>query len=255
MNFARGAIIVGSLFWTHFSIEQWHELPDDVTRKDGHGNVSVTPRPTTSGDSADGYSREQQQRADPQDAHEHAKKKNAFHKAKWQAAKGQYPGNHRQAPSGQPQPAEAGERQPDDDQKNKLLGDATQLRGHADPRPHRQDHSDEGNGGNNKSSSSCQAGMKFRQAKHQDQRARYSQHKPGEAPTPRGRSSGDWFANSSARGFDSRPHEHWIVGFGDAHTREKSLPAHSFVRITVLVDKIPQINLPTRVAVARDRPT
>jgi hypothetical protein len=39
--------------WTHFSIEQWHELSDGVTRKDGHGNVAVTPRPATSGDSAD----------------------------------------------------------------------------------------------------------------------------------------------------------------------------------------------------------
>jgi hypothetical protein len=39
--------------WTHSSIEQWHELPDDITRKDGHGNVAVTPRPATSGDSAD----------------------------------------------------------------------------------------------------------------------------------------------------------------------------------------------------------
>ena len=26
--------------WTHCSIEQGHELPDDKTRKDGHGNVS-----------------------------------------------------------------------------------------------------------------------------------------------------------------------------------------------------------------------
>jgi hypothetical protein len=57
--------------------------------------------------------------------------------------------------------------------------------------------------------------MQFRQAKHQDQRARYSQHQPGESPPPCGRSSGDWFANSSARGFDRRPHEHWIVGFKD----------------------------------------
>ena len=35
------------------SIEQGHELPDGKTRKDGHGNVAVTPRPATSGDSAD----------------------------------------------------------------------------------------------------------------------------------------------------------------------------------------------------------
>lgn len=49
----QGAIIVGSLFWTHSSIEQRNELPDGITRKDGHGNVSVTPRPATSGDSAD----------------------------------------------------------------------------------------------------------------------------------------------------------------------------------------------------------
>ena len=35
------------------SIEHWHELPDDITRKDGHGNVAVAPRPATSGDSAD----------------------------------------------------------------------------------------------------------------------------------------------------------------------------------------------------------
>jgi len=38
-----------------------------------------------------------------------------------------------QAPPGQAQPAEAGERQPDDRQQNKLLAGATQLRGHADP--------------------------------------------------------------------------------------------------------------------------
>ena len=55
--------------------------------------------------------------------------------------------------------------------------------------------------------------MKFRQAKHQDQRARYSQHKPGESPPPRRRSSGHWFAHCSARAFDSRIHEHWIEGF------------------------------------------
>ena len=23
------------------SVEHWHELPDDITRKDGHGNVAV----------------------------------------------------------------------------------------------------------------------------------------------------------------------------------------------------------------------
>ena len=44
MNFVRGAIIVGSLSWTHSSIKQRHELPDDVTRKDGHCNVAVPPR-------------------------------------------------------------------------------------------------------------------------------------------------------------------------------------------------------------------
>src|SRR5829696_6899015 len=55
--------------------------------------------------------------------------------------------------------------------------------------------------------------MQFRQETHQDQRARYSQHKPGESPPPRARSSGDWFANSRARGFDSRIHEHGIEGF------------------------------------------
>ena len=57
--------------------------------------------------------------------------------------------------------------------------------------------------------------MNFRQAKHQDERTRHPQHKPGESPPPRGRSSGDRFANSSARGRDRRPHEHWIIGFGD----------------------------------------
>ena len=44
MNFVNGAIIVGSLSWTHSSIKQRHELPDDVTRKDGHCNVAVPPR-------------------------------------------------------------------------------------------------------------------------------------------------------------------------------------------------------------------
>src|SRR2546426_33636 len=36
--------------WTHCSIEEWHQLSDGITRKDGHGKVSITPRPTTSGD-------------------------------------------------------------------------------------------------------------------------------------------------------------------------------------------------------------
>ena len=57
--------------------------------------------------------------------------------------------------------------------------------------------------------------MKLGQAKHQNDRAGYSQHKPGEAPAPGGRSSGHWFANSSAGGLDRRPHEHWIVNFKD----------------------------------------
>jgi hypothetical protein len=56
--------------------------------------------------------------------------------------------------------------------------------------------------------------MQIRQIKHQSQRTRYSQHKPGESPPSRGRSSGDWFSNSSARGCDRRIHEHWIVEFG-----------------------------------------
>jgi len=105
-------------------------LPDDITRKDGHRNVSVTSGPATSGDSADGYSRQQQQRADPQGAHENANKKNVdvirvndnanrfprIGNPKCQAAKRQYPGDHSQAPSGHAQSVEAGERQPDDDQ-------------------------------------------------------------------------------------------------------------------------------------------
>jgi hypothetical protein len=57
--------------------------------------------------------------------------------------------------------------------------------------------------------------MKFRQAKHQDQSARYSQHTPGESPAPCRWSSGDRFASGSARGFDSRIHEHWIGEFED----------------------------------------
>ncbi len=39
--------------WTRSSIKQRHELPDAITRKDGYGNVAVTPRPATSCDSAD----------------------------------------------------------------------------------------------------------------------------------------------------------------------------------------------------------
>jgi hypothetical protein len=62
--------------WPDSSIEKRHELPDDITRKDRHGYVSVTPRPATRGDSADRYSRQQQQRADSQGAHEHEKQKN-----------------------------------------------------------------------------------------------------------------------------------------------------------------------------------
>jgi hypothetical protein len=50
MNFVKGAIIVGSWSWTHSSIEQRHELPDDVTRKDGHCNVAVPPRHRGEGD-------------------------------------------------------------------------------------------------------------------------------------------------------------------------------------------------------------
>jgi hypothetical protein len=57
--------------------------------------------------------------------------------------------------------------------------------------------------------------MQFRQAKHQNQSGRYSEHKPEESPPPGGGSSGDWFANSSAGGFNRRPNEHWIVGFED----------------------------------------
>jgi hypothetical protein len=30
-------------YWTHSSIEQRHELPDNNAREDGHGNVSVAP--------------------------------------------------------------------------------------------------------------------------------------------------------------------------------------------------------------------
>ena len=96
--------------------------------------------------------------------------------------------------------------------------DATQLRAYAHPRPQSQDEREQQNTGNNKPAKPCQTGMQFRQAKHQDQRTRYSQHQPGESPPPRGRSIGHWFANSSARGLDSRPHEHWIVGFEDVFT-------------------------------------
>src|ERR1043166_2132269 len=191
-----------------FTIEHWYELSDGVTRKNGHCNVAIPPRPVTRGDSADSYCRQQQQRADRQGAHESGKKPNyvvaRIGNPKCQATKRQYPGNHSQAPAWQPQPTEAGECQPDDRQQNKLLGNATQLRSHADPRTQRQAESDQQNGGNDISASACQTGMKFRQTKHQDQRARYSQHKSGESPPPRGWSSGDRFANRRANGLDNR---------------------------------------------------
>jgi hypothetical protein len=57
--------------------------------------------------------------------------------------------------------------------------------------------------------------MKFRQAKHQAQRARYSQHQSGESPPPRSWSSGERFANRSARGFDGGPRKNRIVHFED----------------------------------------
>src|SRR5439155_27115545 len=159
--------------WTDSSIKQWHELPDDITRKDGHCDVAVTPRPAARGDSADLRARQQQQHADQQGAHVSAEKKKSVLKArKWQpgqkchATQRQYSGDHSQAPSRQPQPVEDGESQPDDRQQNNLLGEATPLRGHADPRPQRQAESDQQDGGNNISASVCQAGMKFRQAKH-----------------------------------------------------------------------------------------
>src|SRR5262249_15708965 len=57
-TFATGTRWPGSLQrirrrCSHSLIKQGHELPDDVTRKNGHGNVSVALRPATSGDSAD----------------------------------------------------------------------------------------------------------------------------------------------------------------------------------------------------------
>src|SRR5688572_1050907 len=62
------------IFGGDASIEQRHELPDGVTGEDGHGNVAITARPATSGDSADSYCRQQQQRADHEGAHESGKK-------------------------------------------------------------------------------------------------------------------------------------------------------------------------------------
>src|SRR5580704_6999914 len=120
-----------------------------------------------------------------------------------------------QAPSGQPQPAKAGERQPDYRQQNKLLGDATQLRGHAQPRPQSQDEREQQNTGNNKPANPGEAGMNFRETKHQAQGARDSQQKSSQSPPPRGRSSGDRFAKSSARRFDTGIHQDRIVSFGD----------------------------------------
>jgi hypothetical protein len=113
------------------------------------------------------------------------------------------------------QPSEAGERQPYNAQDYQLRGNATQRRAYAHPRPQSQDEREQQNTGNNKPSNPCQAGMQFRQAKHQDQCTRYSQHQPGKSPTPRRRSSGHWLANSSARGCDRRPHESRIPGCGD----------------------------------------
>ena len=55
--------------------------------------------------------------------------------------------------------------------------DATQLRAYAHPRPQSQDEREQQNTGNNKPSNPCQAGMNFREAKHQNQRPRDSQQK------------------------------------------------------------------------------
>src|SRR5262245_25431684 len=85
------------------SIEQRHELSDDITRKDCHGDVAVPPRPAAGGDPADRHARQQQECADDQRTHERGKKPNGGvllrSKSKRQAAKRQYPGDHNQAPA------------------------------------------------------------------------------------------------------------------------------------------------------------
>src|SRR3954471_17449427 len=110
-NRRRLARIVRRL-WTHSSIKQWHELPDDITRKDGHGNVAVTPRPATRGDSADGYSHQQKECAKCENGHEKGKKKKLCCIGNCHAARRQYRGDHSQTPSWHAQSAEAGEHQP-----------------------------------------------------------------------------------------------------------------------------------------------
>ena len=77
-----------------------------------------------------------------------------------------HPGDHHQAPSGQPQPAEAGERQPYHTQDYEVRGNATQLRAYSHPRPQSQDKREQQNTGNNKPANPGEAWMNFRQAKH-----------------------------------------------------------------------------------------
>jgi hypothetical protein len=98
------------------SIKQGHELPDGITCKDGHGNVAVPPRPTASCDSANHRSRQQQQRADPQSAHENDKKKTVYRMVNYLKNKRRYSrsGHHCEAPSRQPQLPDTSQRQPDD---------------------------------------------------------------------------------------------------------------------------------------------
>jgi len=79
----------------------------------------------------------------------------------------------------------------------------------------RQAEREQENSGDKISANPRKAGMKFRQAKHQDQRTRESQYKPGESPQPRDWSNGHGFANGIAHRFDSRIHEHRIVDFKD----------------------------------------
>jgi hypothetical protein len=159
------------------SIEQRHELPDDVTRKDGHGDIPIPPRPAASGNSADDYCRQQQKGANREDGEEKPEEENACRPEHCQKAWRQYRGNHRQAPSRHPQPAGAGQRQPYNTQDNQVRRDATQLRAHAHPRPQSQDEREQQNTRHNKPSNVRQTRMNFREAKHQAQRPRDSQQK------------------------------------------------------------------------------
>jgi hypothetical protein len=50
--------------------ESWHELSNDITRKDGHGQVAIALRSAALGDLADRHARQQRERAQCEHRHQ-----------------------------------------------------------------------------------------------------------------------------------------------------------------------------------------